>query len=116
MLHRHAPSGGLRTHGARVITYASSRKRLSHRHLPSPTEMYLGDAILARQVREAHWHSALGTFSARGGPLRRAAKAVIALLLLPQSLWAVRQRGKVADAMLREYPRIPPYEAARGGG
>ena len=42
VLHRHAPSGGLRTHGARVITYASSRNRLTHRHLPSPTELYLG--------------------------------------------------------------------------
>jgi len=111
VLHRHAPSGGLRTHGARVITYASSRGRLSHRHLLTATEIYKARRYYSpRQVEEMYWHAALGTFSARGGRLRRLVKAGMALLLLPHSLWATRQRARVADGMLREYPRIPAYE------
>ena len=109
VLHRHAPSGGLRTHGARVITYASSRNRLSQRHLLTATEIYGARRYFSpRQVEETLWLSALGTFSVRGGRLKRAAKAGLALLLLPHSLWTMRQRWKIVDAMLREYPRIPP--------
>jgi len=114
VLHRHAPSGGLRTHGARVITYASSRSRLSHRHLLTPTEIYKARRYFSpRQVQEMYWHAALGTFSARGGRLRRLVKAGMALLLLPHSLWTTRQRARIADGMLREYPRIPAYEGGR---
>jgi glycosyltransferase involved in cell wall biosynthesis len=119
VLHRHAPSGGLRTHGARVITYASSRNRLTHRHLPSPTELYLGQRYFSpRQVREGLWHSVLGTFSARGSRARRAAKASLALFLLPHSLWTIRIRRKITAAMLEKYPRIAawndPSRAAAG--
>jgi glycosyltransferase involved in cell wall biosynthesis len=114
VLHRHAPSGGLRTHGARVITYASSRARLLHRHLPTVTEIYKARRYFSpRQVEEQFWISALGTFSSRGSRLRRIAKAGFALLLLPHSLWTMRKRGKVVDAMLREYPRIPAYSPSR---
>ena len=110
VLHRHAPSGGLRTHGARVITYASSRSRLLHRHLPGTTELYLAKRYFsARQVREALWHSALGTFSVRGSRLRRLAKAGLAMILLPHSVWAASRRGRAAEAMLRQFPQIPPY-------
>jgi hypothetical protein len=117
VLHRHAPRGGLRTHGARVITYASSRSRLLHRHLPGATEMYLAKRYFSpRQVREALWHSTLGTFSARGGRLRRAAKAGLALILLPHSLWSMRQRQKSGEAMLRRYPQIAAWSADRGNG
>ena len=40
VLHHHAPRGGLRTHGARVVTYAGSRRRITLRHLPEVTEIY----------------------------------------------------------------------------
>jgi glycosyltransferase involved in cell wall biosynthesis len=113
VLHRHAPSGGLRTHGARVITYASSRNRLTHRHLPSPTEIYLGQRYFSSaQVREALWHSVLGTFSARGSRGRRAVKAILALLLLPHTLVSLRRRRKDAAALLARYPQISRWSGA----
>ena len=113
VLHRHAPSGGLRTHGARVVTYASSRNKLTQRHLPTATEIYKARRYFSsRQVEETLWLSALGTFSVRGSRLRRIAKAGVALVLLPHTLWTTRQRGKIVDAMMREYPRIPRW----GGG
>ena len=108
VLHRHAPSGGLRTHGARVITYASSRARLTQRHLPAKTEIYLSERYFKpEQVREMLWISALGTFSGRGGVLRRAAKAAFALALLPHTVWETRRRARSARAMRASYPRIP---------
>ena len=112
VLHRHAPSGGLRTHGARVITYASSRSRLLQRHLPVPTEIYLDRRYFSkRQASEALWVSVLGTFSVRGSVPRRAAKAALAVLLLPHTLWIVRKHQRLATEWLRDEPRIPPYTA-----
>ena len=54
VLHHHAPMGGLREHKARIITYASSRRRLFHRNLPSATEQYISKRYFScRQQREA---------------------------------------------------------------
>ena len=112
VVHHHAPSGGLRVHKARVITYASSRKRLTHRHLPATTEIYLSRRYFTpRQVREALWLSAAGTFSVRGSRGRRLAKAAMALLLLPHSLWEMRSRDRVALEMLTRFPQIPSLTA-----
>jgi glycosyltransferase involved in cell wall biosynthesis len=114
VLHHHAPSGGLRVHKARVITYASSRKRLTHRHLPATTEIYLSRRYFShRQVREMLWLSAAGTFSVRGGRWRKVAKAVVSLALLPHSLWQIRSRRRVAEEMLVRFPQIPPLSRVR---
>jgi GT2 family glycosyltransferase len=109
VVHHHAPSGGLRVHKARVITYASSRKRLTHRHLPATTEIYLSRRYFTpRQVREQLWLSAVGTFSARGGRGKKLAKAAMSLILLPHSLWKIRSRSRLAADMLTRFPQIPP--------
>ena len=108
VFHHRAPAGGLRTHKARLITYASSRRKLAQRHLPSVTEMYLAMRYLeAKEVRETIWLRVLGTFSARGGLLRRAAKCAVSMLLLPHTLWRMNKTGKVARQMLTNYPQIP---------
>lgn len=108
VLHHHAPSGGLRKHKARVITYASSRSRLAHRHLPAKTEAYLGHRYFSRrQNDEMSWLYAAGTLSARGGAWRRTMKAVLGLALLPHTLWRISTRSREAAAMLEAYPRIP---------
>ena len=113
VVHHHAPSGGLRIHKARVITYASSRKRLTHRHLPATTEIYLARRYFTpRQVREMLWLSAAGTFSVRGGRGRKLAKSAMSLILLPHSLWEIRSRNRVAADMLTRFPQIPPLTTA----
>ncbi|MCP3958346.1 MAG: glycosyltransferase family 2 protein [bacterium] len=111
VLHHHAPSGGLRRHRARVVTYASSRRRLWHRHIPAPTEIYLTRRYFGpRQVREKLWLSALGTFRLHRGGIRRALKLATGALLLPLTVWQIRQSCRRADAMAREYPRIPEMD------
>ena len=60
VLHHHAPRGGLRAHGARVVTYASSRRRITHRHLPEVTEVYRSLRYFSPvQVHEALVQSAV---------------------------------------------------------
>jgi glycosyltransferase involved in cell wall biosynthesis len=114
VLHRHAPSGGLRAHKARVVTYASSRARLTHRNLPGRTEIYLWRRYFTpEQVREALRLSVFGTFGARGSRLRRLAKAGVSLVLLPHTLKTVRARDREAREMLRRFPQIPELPGER---
>lgn len=108
ILHHRAPHGGLRRHGARKITYASSRRRLTHRHLPSVSELYLADRYFSsRQCREMLWMRVAGTVGMRGGPFRKALKVIIGLLLLPDTCSKMRRRRSLAQQMSETYPRIP---------
>lgn len=108
VLHHRAPAGGLRVHKARVITYASSRQRLLHRQLLSATEIYLARRYFPpSHLREVFWLNVLGTFSVRGGPLRKFLKALISLVCLPHSLWVLRERHRAARKMLERFPQIP---------
>jgi GT2 family glycosyltransferase len=116
VLHHHAPSGGLRAHKARKITYASSQRSLTQRHLPSPTEIYLGlRYFTAEQVREALWIRVLQTFRVRGGPPRRLARAAIGVAQLPSTLWAVARNARRARELMREFPRIGALDEWGGG-
>src|SRR5262249_41968990 len=106
--HWRASRGGLRVHGARVITTASSRVRLTHRDIPSPTELYIGlRHFTARQLREMKWQRVVGTLTGRGGPFWRLLKGLVSLACLPNTLWRVRGNERRARAMLAEFPRIP---------
>lgn len=121
VLHNHVPRGGLRTHGARAVTYAGSRSRLLVRHLPAVTELYLGRRYFSpRQRREGAWIRLAGTFSIRGGRLLRLAKVAVALLQLPSTLWTFVRRDRAARRMLEEggFPRIPTSgrEESTGAG
>jgi glycosyltransferase involved in cell wall biosynthesis len=107
ILHHHAPRGGLRAHKARVITYASSRKYITHRHLPSVTEIYLAKRYFTpRQVREELWLRVLGTFSLKGSWWRKILKVLVSTVYLPHTLWVIRSRTHEAISMLRMYPQI----------
>jgi glycosyltransferase involved in cell wall biosynthesis len=113
VFHHHAPSGGLRVHKARVVTYASSRRHLTHRQLLSATEMYLCCRYYSRRhLREMIWHSLLGTFSVRGGRGRKLLKAFLSFVCLPHSLWLIGQRYRMAQSLLREFPQIPTLKDA----
>lgn len=108
VLHHHAPQGGLRTHKARTITYASSRQNISHRNVLSIWEIYQAMRYFTpRQIREMLWLSALGTFSIRGGIIRKVAKFVVSLVYMPHTLWQIRKGYEQAGQMLKRFPKIP---------
>jgi GT2 family glycosyltransferase len=112
VLHHHAQRGGLRVHRARVVTYASSRERLMHRHLPSVTEIYLARRYFSpEQVRERLLLRTCGTFSVRGSRLKKVLKFIVSTLYLPATLWQVQCRYRRASQMLAHYPQIPILKA-----
>jgi hypothetical protein len=120
VLHHRAPSGGLRKHRARVVTYASSRTRLTHRQILSATEVYFAHRYFsARHFREARLQNVLATFSIRGGAGRRLLKALVGLVCLPATLRRLHQNEAQARTMLAHYPIIPrlgaPLEPAGTG-
>ncbi len=108
VLHHHAPMGGLREHGARVNTYASSRSQLFAVQLPTVSDLYLCERYFStRQILERMWIDVLGTFIIKGSIWKQMIKAVIATLSLPRSIQITRQRAETARLMLVEFPKIP---------
>lgn len=97
VLHHRAPSGGLRNHNVRKITYASSRSTITHFRLPHITELYFNLKNLnPLQQREYLWHCMVGTFSMRGNMFKSAVKAVWAFLILPKNLLELNRRLRTA--------------------
>ncbi len=108
VLHHKAPAGGLRRHGARKVTFADSRRRLTARHLPSATEMYLAERYSSpAQVREAKVLRAFGTLKGEGGSIRKLLKLAVGWIQMPDTLLRIRRASSQAEAMLESYPRIP---------
>jgi glycosyltransferase involved in cell wall biosynthesis len=107
LLHHHAPVGGLRTHGQRAVTRASSRKSLFHVNLATKSDLYLAKRYFTpRQVRELLWINLLSSFSVKGPWFRKLAKATIALLILPKTLNRLRRNSVDAGRMLQSFPQI----------
>lgn len=111
IIHYHAPSGGLRTHAQRKITYASSRKSLFERRLLNHAEFYILKRYYDREsIHEAFLLSILGTFSVRGNFLKKVAKTIISLFLLPDTIIKLAYAERQAENMLAEgNPNIPPF-------
>lgn len=112
VFHHRSSTGGLRTFNVRGITYASSRNKLFHRHIPSPSEIYLFRRYFNNsQVNEALLQRILGTFALEGRLWRRLSKILIGLILLPNTLWKIHRNYRQASRMLQRFPDIPPlYE------
>ena len=111
VFHHHAPAGGLRTHGARVMTRAGARQSLTKRQLPAATELYIGLRYYSpRQQREARAVRILSILSGGGAPHRRAARALIQLALLPSTLSATRRTERDAAALFERRQPIPTLE------
>lgn len=112
VFHHHAPAGGLRTHGARAVTRASSRRSLTQRNLPAVTQLALGHRYAtARQRREGRAVTLLTTLSADGRPARRLARAFVQIVLLPSTLRRLRRAEAQAAAL-----GPPPSPRASPGG
>ena len=103
VIHHRAPSGGLRKHNVRKVTYASSRNTVTHFRLPHVTELYFNLKNLnAVQQREYRWHSIVGTFSVRGNMFKKLVKVVWALVCLPGNLLELRNRSHGASRIFTE--------------
>ena len=111
VIHHHAGSGGLRAHGARVITHAISRRRLFRRNIPSVALIYQWKRYFTpSQVRERLRIAILGTLSLYGSTSGKIFKFLVGILFLPHSLWKIRKNTQRAEQMLQRFPQIPMLE------
>lgn len=109
VFHHHAPVGGLRVHGTRAITRASSRRSLTERNLPTVTELYLGHRYLTgRQRHEGRAVRLLSTLSGDGPTLRRLGRAAIQVALLPDTVRTMRRADRAAVALAATHLGVPP--------
>lgn len=107
VLHHRAPSGGLRKHNVRRITYTSSRSFITHFRLPHVTELYFNlKNLTALQQREYLWHCVIGTFSIRGHVFLKLCKMAWALTCLPINAWKLHQRKALALQLIKNNPPI----------
>jgi Glycosyl transferase family 2 len=106
--HHHAPQGGLRVHKARKITFASSRKNILDRQLPSVTEVYLAQRYFSPEVlKEMLWLCVGGTFRCKGNIFKKMLKSVVAGILLPDTLLKIKRTVAKAKALHKQFPQIP---------
>lgn len=99
IVHHRAPRGGLREHGMRKVTFASSRSNVFHRRLPAWTELYLYRRYYSEdQVREMKLLLLLGSLMMRGPLWKRLGKAAYGLLALPHTILAIRGASSRAAA------------------
>ncbi len=102
VFHHRAPSGGLRQHKARIITYTSSRKNIFHRNLIHKTSIYLYKKYYKDfQVNEAILHNIRGTFVLKGSIFKKILKVLVGFILLPHTLIVVYSRKQEADKMIK---------------
>jgi GT2 family glycosyltransferase len=113
VLHLHAPRGGLRAHGARVVTRSASRASLLTRHFLAPTEAYLWFRhFTAAQAGEAALIRTIATLRGDHTGIRRWLRAAAMFILLPDTWRQNRARLAQGRAMLRDFPLIPAFTPA----
>jgi glycosyltransferase involved in cell wall biosynthesis len=112
VMHHRALEGGLRVHGARVITYRTSRENLMQRHLPHISEIYLVSRhFTPRQRRETLWLRAFGTLAGKGSTAQRLAKVLVGSLMLPDTVKITLDRSRAAREWMTRFPQIAELEA-----
>ncbi len=108
VLHHHAPRGGLRVHRARTTTYGGSRRTILGRQRLSPTQLYLWRRYFsAEQCHEAELLHLAGVVSGTGSPAHRAARSVVQLALLPDTVRRLGRARRAAVDLGRRFPSIP---------
>ena len=115
ILHHRAPSGGLRKHNVRKISYAGSRSNVLQFRLPHVTELYFNRKYFtALQQREHIWLTLLGTFSIRGGWMKKMLKIIWAFFNLPLNLYKIISRDRKAVQILKSDPITPILSVSDG--
>jgi GT2 family glycosyltransferase len=108
VLHHHAARGGLRTHKARVVTYAGSRASLLKINIPAPTEIYLVRRYFkARQIHEYFWLAFFSSLRYEGSILLQCLKGLIGFLLTPVTLIRLWRNNRKALNLLELHTDIP---------
>lgn len=100
-LHLRAGSGGLRQHGARVVTAELSKKSFVRFRMLHHSELYSDLKYFShKNVRELMIISLFATFRMNGSLLKRIFKFLIAIFYLPFNYRILRNRYRVANTLI----------------
>ena len=102
IVHLRASSGGLRNHNVRKVTFASSRNSLFQRRFLHYSELYLTfKHFTKQQVIKSVLLNIRGTFIVRGGLLKKIAKVIIGFIYLPDTIFKLIKRKKIAKKIYK---------------
>jgi glycosyltransferase involved in cell wall biosynthesis len=114
ILHHHAPRGGLRTHNARVVTAAQSKRSIFKRNLPSTSEFYLASRYFSPvQVSRYKLIMAMASLRPGRGGVKGLMNSILGLLLLPVTIIKINSRHREARELLEQFPQIPVLEEGK---
>jgi GT2 family glycosyltransferase len=100
IVHLRMGRGGLRNYSVRKVTFASSRNSLYQRRLLHYSEIYLNlKHFSKKKVTYALLLNIRGTFIIRGSFINKLAKIFIAVLLLPDTIFKMKVRTKIAKKL-----------------
>ncbi len=107
VFHHRAPMGGLRTHGQRVVTRASSRAQIAHMNLSTEFDIYLSRRYFTEaHTKELMWISGLGSLRLHGSFGLQILKLLFGILVMPRTIWRLMSAYEKAGKRLEEYPQI----------
>jgi len=111
ILHHHAPRGGLRTHSARVVTAAQSKRSIFKRNLPSVSDFYLASRYFSpSQVFRFKVIMIMASLRPGGGGVKGLAKSVTGFFLLPATIFQINSRHRKAKELFDKFPQIPSLD------
>ncbi|MCK6577910.1 MAG: glycosyltransferase family 2 protein [Anaerolineae bacterium] len=117
ILHHHAPRGGLRTHGARVVTGVSSRRSIFQRNLITASSHYIGLRYFSEaHTREQALLSVLMTTRSEGNFAMKLIRLLVAVIQFVDTRKKLNANLREAKAMMAEYPQIPVLKRGPDGG
>jgi len=116
ILHHHAPRGGLRSHGARVVTRAMAKRSPWHTALPSAWDFYLALRYFGEDAaREVEALAVLQSFSTGGSAWRRILRVAVGFALLPATIARVLAAQRVGERLADQGPNIPSMASGARG-
>lgn len=115
ILHHRAPSGGLRTHNARVVTNHMTKTSISKFTVPTSSEIYLvkkyyNDVQFKNFIRIKYFNQLM----MNGNTFKRALKTLVFLYKLPTIRKSYKINLAAAEAALKANNTLPVNESIAG--
>ena len=97
IFHHRAPSGGLRTHKQRKVTFYMSQNNIRDYVFPTETELYIAFKYFTKkQIKEVLIRSKLSLFTVRGNLLKKIVKFIFILFIFPSINKKIKTNKRLA--------------------
>lgn len=110
--HHKAPIGGLRVHGARVVSKADTKKSINLFNFPSSTEVYLSMKYFEKfQLTEYKHLRCISMMSYEGNVFKKILKIFIFFINYKKIKLKIENTEMQAHTLFNQFPEIPCIEA-----